>query len=104
MPITTTDSSAAAPMARRAPSTWRFGIDEPGAILAGPRLRAQRSGIDPRLNQVSEQRLRAGGGVASGARLPAPCNEIVARQVLVEERKVATAVAVGILDLATNLA
>ena len=110
-------------MARRTPSTWRLGIDEiwHGAAWRDPhqrtssgcrlrlrrrrpRLRAQCSGVDPRLDQFAEQRLRARGGIASGARLPAPCNEIVVRQMLVEERKVTTAVAVGILDLATNLA
>src|SRR5260370_80585 len=68
------------------------------------RLRALRSGVDPRLNQFAEPRLRAGGGIASGARLPAACNQIIVGQMLVQKRKVAAAVAIGFLDLTANLA
>ena len=89
------------------PGTVRLGEIRTNGLAAvgdldhgvASRLRAQRSGVDPRLDQFSEQRLRARSGVASGARLPAPRNQIVVRQVLMQERKVAAAIAISGLKL-----
>src|SRR6266545_6881353 len=93
--------SSRTPDARRKLVRNRLRVDERGAIAGS---RALGSGVDPRLDQVAEQRLRAGSWVASGARLPAPRHQIIVRQVLVQQRKIAAAIAIGILDLAANLA
>src|SRR5947209_20347043 len=67
-------------------------------------LRTHRPSLNPRLRQLTQLRLRAGGRLAAFAGRPAPGDEVVVRQVLVQLRERAPAVAVLILDLLTNLA
>src|SRR4051794_36925706 len=66
--------------------------------------RTHRPSLNPRLRQLTQLRLRARGRLAAFAGRPAPGDEIVVRQVLVQLRERAPAVAVLILDLLANLA
>src|SRR5262249_59548383 len=58
--------------------------------------------VDPRLDQLAEQLLAAGRGLAPFAGLPRPGDDVVARDVLVQQLEVAAAVAGRVLDLAAD--
>src|SRR5690349_4948401 len=63
-----------------------------------------RSGIDPGLNELTQSSLRSRRRGAAAAWVPAPGDQIVVRNVLVQEREVTAAVAFGILQLGADLA
>ena len=62
------------------------------------------AGINPRLDQLTQPRLRSRNGSAPRSRIPAPGDEIILREVLMEQRQVASAIAAGILELGADLA
>ena len=66
-------------------------------------LRTRGAAVDPRLNQLAQPLLGAGHGIATRPRLPGPADEIVVRQMLVQQCEIAPAVALRVLDLAANL-
>src|SRR5262245_33804440 len=70
--------------------------------MRSPASRTFCSGIDPRLNQLSKQLLRAGSGNASNTGVPPPGNEVVAGGMLLEEGKIPAAVALRVLYLLAN--
>jgi len=67
-------------------------------------IRALRAGIDPGLREFPELLLIARRGLAPFARRPAPGHQIVVRQMLMQLRERAPAIAVLILDLLADLA
>src|SRR3954447_3853468 len=67
-------------------------------------LRTRSAGVDPGLDQLTQPLLGAGRGGATGPRFPRPADEIVVRQMLVQQREIAPAVALRVLDLAADLA
>ena len=60
-------------------------------------LRTLGAAVDPGLHQFAQPRLRAGRGIAAGPRLPGPADEIVVRQMLVQQGEIAPAVALRVL-------
>jgi hypothetical protein len=58
-----------------------------------------RSGIDPRLDQLAKQRLAAGSGVSTGARLPSPSHEVIVSEMFVQQRQIAPAVPIAVFEL-----
>src|SRR3954469_17096901 len=66
--------------------------------------RALRAGVDPGLDQLAHPFLRPGGGAAAGGGVPTPRDQVVMRDVLVQEREIAAAVAGGVLYLLADLA
>jgi hypothetical protein len=63
------------------------------------RLGTLRSSIDPRLDQLAEQRLAAGSGLATGTRLPSPSHQVIVSEMFVQQRQIAPAVAIAIFEL-----
>jgi hypothetical protein len=63
------------------------------------RLGTLRSSIDPRLDQFAEQRLAAGSGLATGARLPSPSHQVIVSEMFVQQRQIAPAVPIAIFEL-----
>src|SRR5258708_1389733 len=60
--------------------------------------------VDPGLDQFAQLLLGAGCGVAIGPRFPGPADEIMVRQMLVQQREITSAVAPRVLDLPADLA
>src|SRR5438552_3254018 len=60
-------------------------------------------GIDPGLNKLTQSSLRSGRWSAAATWVPAPGQQIVVRNVLVQKREVATAIALGVLQLSADL-
>src|SRR6478672_3078263 len=67
-------------------------------------LRTLGAAVDPGPDQFAQLLLGAGHGVAAGPRLPGPADEIVVRQMLVQQREIAAAVALRVLNLTADLA
>src|SRR2546430_1704491 len=65
---------------------------------------ARRSGLDPCAHELSQLFLRARSRIAPFARMPPPRDQIILRQMLVQELKATAPVSLGILELLTNLA
>src|SRR5262245_54091725 len=88
------------------PNPWPCFETRRFAALLSMRLelRTLRAGIDPVFDQLAEPFLAAWRGLAARARAPAPADEIVVREVLVQEREVAPAIACGIFHLRADLA
>jgi hypothetical protein len=63
------------------------------------RLGTLRSSIDPRLDQLAEQRLAAGSGLATVALLPSPSHQVIVSEMFVQQRQIAPAVAIAIFEL-----
>src|SRR6266705_503629 len=61
-------------------------------------------GVDPCLDQLTQTRLRAWHALASGTGSPAPGDQIILREVLLQQRQVASAIAVAILQLRADFA
>jgi hypothetical protein len=55
------------------------------------------------LGQLAEQRLAAGSGLATGARLPSPSLQVIVSVMFVQQRQIAPAVAIAIFELSANL-
>src|SRR5947209_8315700 len=66
-------------------------------------IRALRAGIDPCLRELAELLLRARRGLAAFARRPAPRDQIVVCEMLLQQRERAPAVTRRILDLLADL-
>ena len=66
------------------------------------RLRALRTGGNPRVNQGRELRLRARCGRASVARMPCPSDETICCYVLADFRKTTSTVSRAVLELRAN--
>jgi hypothetical protein len=71
--------------------------------LAFGALGTVRSTIDPRLDQLTKQRLIAGSRFASRARLPSPSYEVIVCEMFVEQRQIAPAVPIAVFELIANL-
>src|SRR5689334_15507543 len=67
-------------------------------------VRTRRPALDPCLRELAELRLRAGRGITAFVWRPAPRDEIVVRQMLLQLRERAPAIAVLVLDLLADLA
>jgi hypothetical protein len=75
------------------------GLTAFGGMFGNDALRARRAGIDPSTDKFSQLLLATGGRIAALARLPTPSNEIVVREMVVQELKITTAVSLRILQL-----
>jgi hypothetical protein len=62
-----------------------------------------RAGIDPGFDQLAEAFLRARRGIAAGSGIPAPGDQIVFRHMLVQQREIASAIAVAVDQLVANI-
>src|SRR5207245_985983 len=71
-----------------------------GALESGG---TRSAAVDPRLDQLAEQLLRPRHRIAILAWMPAKGDEIVLGHVLVQQREVAAAGALGVLQLLTDL-
>jgi hypothetical protein len=65
-------------------------------------LWALRPRIDPSLNQISKQLLRAGSRVAPLTGLPTPSNEVVTGSVRMDKRQISAAVPTRVFQLLAN--
>src|SRR3954447_1547355 len=79
-------------------------VRETDARLHQMLIRAFRPRLDPGLHQFAGLGLRAGRRLAACAGGPAPGDEVVLADVLLQQREVAAAVAGGVLELAADLA
>src|SRR5712675_50512 len=66
--------------------------------------RALGAGIDPRLDELAEPLLRSRRGRAPGSRIPAPGDEVILGEMLLQQPQVASAIAGRILELRADLA
>ena len=73
-------------------------------IVAGASSRTRGARIHPRLHEIAELLLGAGRRLSPFAWAPRPPNEIVVRDVVVQQGETAAAVARRILDLSAYLA
>jgi hypothetical protein len=85
------------------PEVRRVGASTDRGLAFSARLGTIRSTIDPRLDQLTKQRLIAGSGFASRARLPSPSYEVIVCEMFVEQRQIAPAVPIAIFELLANL-
>jgi pimeloyl-ACP methyl ester carboxylesterase len=60
--------------------------------------------VHERVTLVVHERLAAGSGLATGARLPSPSHQVIASEMFVQQRQIAPAVAIAIFELSANLA
>ena len=65
-------------------------------------MRALGAGINPRLDELTQPRLRSRSGIAPKSWIPSPGDEVIRREVLMEQRQVASAIAAGILELCAD--
>src|SRR4051794_24766322 len=79
-------------------------IASPGAKAPGQRtgLWAVGAGINPRLDKLTEPLLRSRNGSTAKSRIPAPGNEVILREMLMEKRQVASAIAGWIFELGAD--
>src|ERR1044072_4450583 len=78
---------------------------QPGPLFARPgsQLRTRRAAVDPGLRQLAELLLVARRGLAAFARRPAPRDQIVLGEMLLQQRERAPAVACRLLELLADL-
>jgi hypothetical protein len=67
-------------------------------------LWALSAAFDPSLDQVTQLFLAAGGWIAPGSWIPTPRNQVVARQVFMQQLKAASTIALRVFDLPANFA
>ena len=65
-------------------------------------MRALGAGIYPRLDKLTQPLLRSRSGIAPKSWIPSPGDEVIRREVLMEQRQVASAIAAGILELCSD--
>jgi hypothetical protein len=65
-------------------------------------VRALGAGINPRLDELTQPLLRSRSGIAPKSWIPSPGDEVIRREVLMEQRQVASAIAAGILELCAD--
>ena len=65
-------------------------------------MRALGAGINPRLDELTQPLLRSRSGIAPKSWIPSPGDEVIRREVLMEQRQVASAIAAGILELCAD--
>src|SRR5262245_1160751 len=81
------------------------GSQRPVGEMASGRAGSRTLGaaVDPSSDQLAEHVLRAGRRLAAAARLPSPGDQLILRQVVVQQFQIAAAVALRVLDLAADL-
>src|SRR4051812_48243835 len=67
-------------------------------------LRALGAGINPRLDEFTQPRLRPRSGNAPKSWIPAPGNKVITGKVLMEQRQAASAISARVLELGADFA